>query len=255
VALPLLPGDRYILRESGRNETVGGGEILDVDPVLPAARAHPDRRVERVVAERGWIEPAQLERLTGVHVEPNVAGRWVVTPAAREEATAELAKLVAVAGPLGLDVAGLTEQQRALLGSIDGLALDGGRARLASEAGGADARLVDHPYLAALTADPFTPPDPTSLGVDRAELRELVRRGLVIERDGVWFAPAAVEQAAQVVAELLRETPDGVTVSTIRDALGTTRKYLLPLLAHLDASGVTRRRGDLRIAGPRLPKA
>ncbi|MEY2959490.1 MAG: selenocysteine-specific elongation factor, partial [Actinomycetota bacterium] len=34
VALPLLPGDRFVLRESGRDETVGGGEILDIDPVL-----------------------------------------------------------------------------------------------------------------------------------------------------------------------------------------------------------------------------
>ncbi len=51
--LPLLPGDRFVLRESGRSETVGGGEILDVDPVLPASRARPDRSVERVVAERG----------------------------------------------------------------------------------------------------------------------------------------------------------------------------------------------------------
>ncbi len=42
-------------------------------------------------------------------------------------------------------------------------------------------------------------------------------------------------------------------MAQIRDALGTTRKYLLPLLAHLDASGYTRRRGDLRIPGPRLP--
>jgi selenocysteine-specific elongation factor len=254
VAVPLLPGDRYVLRESGRNETVGGGEILDVDPVMPAARAHPDRTVERVVAERGWVEPAQLERLTGVHVEPNVAGRWVVTPAALEDATAELGKLVAGAGPLGLDVAGLTERQRALVGSLDGMVLDGGRARLASQAGGVDARFGDHPYLDALTAAPFTPPDPASVGVDRAELRELVRRGLVIERDGVWFAPTAIAEAARVIAGLLRESPDGVTVSAIRDALGTTRKYLLPLLAHLDATGVTRRRGDLRIAGPRLPE-
>ena len=39
VALPLLPGDRYVLRETGRDETVGGGEVLDVAPVLPASRA------------------------------------------------------------------------------------------------------------------------------------------------------------------------------------------------------------------------
>ena len=41
LALPLLPGDRFVLRERGRDETVGGGEILDVDPV--AAPPRPGR--------------------------------------------------------------------------------------------------------------------------------------------------------------------------------------------------------------------
>ena len=36
------------------------------------------------------------------------------------------------------------------------------------------------------------------------------------------------------------------------NALGTSRKFLLPLLGILDATGVTRRREDLRIGGPRL---
>ena len=55
------------------------------------------------------------------------------------------------------------------------------------------------------------------------------------------------------MAELLAENPEGVTVAQVRDGLGTTRKHALPLLAELDATGVTRRRGDLRIGGPRLP--
>jgi selenocysteine-specific elongation factor len=84
-------------------------------------------------------------------------------------------------------------------------------------------------------------------------VRELVRRGLVIERDGVHFAAEAVDDAARVVARLLAEKPDGVTVADVRTALGVTRKHVLPLLAQLDATGVTRRRGDLRIGGPRLP--
>jgi len=84
-------------------------------------------------------------------------------------------------------------------------------------------------------------------------VRELVRRNLVVEKDGIWFAPSAVAEAGRAVAGLLRAKPDGVTVAEIRDALGTTRKYLLPLLGILDASGVTRRREELRIAGPRLP--
>jgi len=56
-----------------------------------------------------------------------------------------------------------------------------------------------------------------------------------------------------VIAGLLSAHPEGVTASTVRDALGTSRKHVIPLLALLDATGVTRRRGDLRVAGPRLP--
>src|SRR3954454_938808 len=44
--IPLVPGDRFVLREAGRDETVGGGEVLDVAPVLPASKARPDRSME-----------------------------------------------------------------------------------------------------------------------------------------------------------------------------------------------------------------
>ena len=248
VALPLLPGDRFVLRESGRAETVGGGEVLDVAPVLPAFRARPSRSVDRVVAERGWVEADLLKRLTGERREPSVAGRWVVDPAALQDARARVRAAVEGAGPLGLDVASLGERDRAVLDGLDGIAVEAGRARTAAQTA---VPLGEHPYVAALEAEPFAPPPPN--GVDRGELRELARRGLVVEREGVWFAPSALDRAAQVVAELLRASPEGVTVAQVRDALGTTRKFILPLLAHLDATGVTRRRGDLRIGGPRLP--
>ncbi len=245
-ALPLLPGDRYVLRESGRSETVGGGEVLDVEPVTRAAEARPDRSVDRVIAERGWVDPHELELLTGERRLPDV-GRWVVAPAARSAAVERVRAAITAAGPLGLDLGSLDERARAVVPTIEGITVDGGRAR---EAEAADP-LLDHPYLAALDAAPFAPPEP--VGVDRAELRELVRRGLVVEQDGAWFSAAAVAAAAHKVARLLQTEPDGVTVAQVRDALGTTRKHALPLLARLDADGVTRRRGDLRIAGPRLP--
>jgi selenocysteine-specific elongation factor len=56
-------------------------------------------------------------------------------------------------------------------------------------------------------------------------------------------------------ALLLRAHPDGFTVAQLRDTLGASRKYVLPLVNELDARGITRRRGDLRVAGPRLPSA
>jgi selenocysteine-specific elongation factor len=247
-ALPLVPGDRFVLRETGRAETVGGGEVLDVDPVLPASRARPDRETARVVAERGWVEATVLARLTGVAQVAQV-GRWIVDPAALAAIRVTVERAVDDAGPLGLDVAALGPRERAVLATLDDVEIDAGRARRPD----AVDPLVDHPYLAALQASPFTPPPPE--GVDRGELRELVRRGLVLASDGTWFAPSAIDTAAQTLAGLLAEQPDGLTVAQIRDALGTSRKFLLPLLALLDGQGITRRRGDLRVAGPRLPEA
>lgn len=244
--LPLLPGDHFVLRESGRDETVGGGEILDVAPALPASRARPSRSVDRVIAERGWIEPEGLERLTGERRPPTVEG-WVVDPGARQAVEDEVRVRLAGAGKLGLDVATLSPRERAVLATLDGITVEGGHARRPD----AIDSLAAHPYLTALAGAPFTPPVPDNL--DRGELRELVRRGLVVERDGAYFSPEAVAEAGRRVAGLLAQHPGGVTVSQVRDELGTTRKHALPLLAHLDATGVTRRRGDLRIGGPRLP--
>ncbi len=245
-ALPLMPGDRYVLRESGRGETVGGGEVLDVSPVLAALKARPSRSVDRVVAERGWVDADTLERLTGERRAPTV-GRWVVDAAVAAADLARLADAVESAGPLGLDAATLDERQRALLPHLEGVAVDGGRVRRAE----AVDPLAGHPYVAALEASLFSPPDAD--GVDRGELRELVRRSMVVERDGLYFSPAAVEAAARHAAALLGDHPDGFTVAQARDAMGATRKHVLPLLAVLDSTGVTRRRGDVRVAGPRLP--
>jgi selenocysteine-specific elongation factor len=243
VELPLLPGDRYVLRDSGRDETVGGGEIVDVDPVLPASRAHPNRSVDRVVAERGWVDTDELERLTGER-RPASLGTWVVDPAALEVATRSLRQRVEEAGSLGLDMAMLDERERALTTTIDDVVVDAGRVRLV----GADP-LAGHPWPEALASAPFTPP--AADGIDPQEVRELVRRGRVVERDGVYFAPSAIIAAAEAVTSLLDAQPDGVTVAEVRDRLGTSRKYVLPLLNELDHRGITRRRGDVRVAGPR----
>ena len=83
---------------------------------------------------------------------------------------------------------------------------------------------------------------------------ELVRRGALVQEGGVVFAASAIDEAARVVARLLADQPDGITVAEARDAWGTTRKFAIPLITRLDETGVTRRRGDLRIAGPRLPQ-
>ena len=245
-ALPLLPGDRFILRESGRNETVGGGEVLDIAPVLPASKARPDRDINRVIAERGWVTVDELALLTGERLEATI-GQWVVTAGAVDALRASVLERVSAAGPLGLDIASLDDRERAVLATIDTVEIDNGRAR---EAEVRDP-LADHPFVAALLAGRFTPPDATN--VDKTELRLLIRSARVVERDGIYFHPQTIDDAAHAAAALLAESPDGFTVAQFRDVTASTRKHALPLAAELDARGITRRRDDLRIGGPRLP--
>ncbi len=245
--LPLLPGDRFVLREFGRQETIGGGQILDVDPKLSAATAMPDRSVDRVIRERGWVDANELLLLTGEQREP-VVGNWVVDPdvlAAHLDATH---RQIADAGDKGVDTAILSPKQRAVLAMFDNLIIDAGRVRVR---GTVDV-FADHPYVAAVNANPFSPPDPDGVAVD--ELRGLVQRGQLLHIDGRYFTPLALDAAAQQIALMLARQPDGVTVSEVREHLGNTRKHALPILGHLDATGVTRRRGDVRVGGPRLPQ-
>ena len=236
------------MRDFGRGETVGGGEVLDIAPVLPAAKAKPDRSVGRVIAERGWVQTGELALLTGEQRSPTI-GTWVTAPGEIESLAATVRGQLESAGPLGLDIAGLDERERLVLGTFDDVGLDASRARVAA----APDPLDNHAFVAAVEAEPFSPPDPD--GVSPEELQGLVRRGLIVRSEGRYFGAAAVEGASRHVAALLEDNPDGITLAEIRDALGTTRKYVLPLVAHLDATGVTRRRGDLRIGGPRLPEA
>jgi selenocysteine-specific elongation factor len=250
VALPLVPGDRFVLRESGRAETVGGGEVLDIEPRLPAARAAPDKSIERVVAERGWVEADVLERLTGQHVEPTLAGRWVVDPVALAATRQDLRARVEAAGAPGLDIAELDDKERAALDGVDGVSIQLGRV-VAADAPAL--RNLALGWLEALASEPWSPPPPTDYGVEAPVVSQLVRQGEVVSCDDLYFAPSAIEEAAAVLAGLIANQPEGVTVADVRDALKTTRRFAVPLLAHLDLLGVTRRRGDLRVGGPRLP--
>jgi selenocysteine-specific elongation factor len=231
--LALRPGDRYVLRDTGTDTTVGGGTVLDLDPRLRPAHARPDLRWERVVAEHGWIDAGRLARLTGVERPPTV-GRWVVDEAALAEVRAE----VVAAADAGLRRRDLDERARALVdaGLVPEAMADGDDLRPADAAD----PLVDHPWRARLAAEPFRPPPPD--GVTPADLAALVRRGLVVRRDGVHLHPDAVPEAVARLAALGHP----FTVAEARTALATTRRFALPLLAELDARGLTRRDGDLR---------
>lgn len=243
--VPLLPGDRFILRESGRSETIGGGDVLDLDPQRPAATSRPDRSIQRIIDERRWITRRDLDLLTGETVEPTV-GEWIIAPGERDRLLADLQDRIAAAGADGADIASFDERQRLLLELLTGIDVADGRVRRQ----GLQDPLLAHPAIDLLRAQGCAPEPPT--GMAPGDLRRLQQRGLLVERDGSWFHPTAIDTAHDIARRLLAADPEGYTLSQFRDALGITRKHAVPLASELDSRGITRRRGDLRIAGPRL---
>jgi len=81
-------------------------------------------------------------------------------------------------------------------------------------------------------------------------VRALVRAGALVDLDGVIFTAGALAEARRRIADAVLDRGE-LTVADVRDILGSTRKYVLPIVNRMDAEGVTRRRGDVRIPGPR----
>lgn len=61
----------------------------------------------------------------------------------------------------------------------------------------------------------------------------------------VVFARAAYEIMLDEVQQFLKKN-DSITVAELRDAVGTSRKYALAFMEHLDSIGITQREGDSR---------
>ncbi|MCA1998086.1 MAG: SelB C-terminal domain-containing protein, partial [Armatimonadetes bacterium] len=75
------------------------------------------------------------------------------------------------------------------------------------------------------------------IGVDR---REVVRIG-----DGLHYTPEGLSRIQRAVRQAFGTRP--FSAGEFRDALGTSRKYAIPLLEHFDSVRFTVRRGDQRV--------
>jgi selenocysteine-specific elongation factor len=116
-------------------------------------------------------------------------------------------------------------------------------------------RLKDK-LVAAYQEARFQPPEPGSFagaaGGNTAGLKDLfdvcVAEGFLVRvTDDLYLHADADADMRRLVKERLSQQSGGLTVAEIRDLLGTTRKYAVPLCEFLDHSGVTRREGDLRL--------
>jgi len=102
----------------------------------------------------------------------------------------------------------------------------------------------------------FQPPEPASFasqaGGNAANLGDLfdvcVAEGYLVRVTPEIYLHSEIEsEMKRLVQDRLGNNGAGLTVAEIRDLLGTTRKFAVPLCEYLDRIGVTRREGDLRV--------
>jgi selenocysteine-specific elongation factor len=103
----------------------------------------------------------------------------------------------------------------------------------------------------ALELQPFSPPLLEELKqryqLTAPLIAHLVAEGQIVRlSEEVVFSPRAVEEAVARFRNYLELNP-GLSVAAARDLLGSSRRYVLPLLEWLDAEKITRRVGDDRI--------
>ncbi|MFQ5414079.1 MAG: selenocysteine-specific translation elongation factor [Phycisphaerae bacterium] len=118
---------------------------------------------------------------------------------------------------------------------------------------------ADERLLAAIIGEirdgHFTPPAVDALRaaaqVDRRRLDRLVKLavalGELIRIDAKLYLHSETETSLRDTVAGLVRNGDGVTVAQVREAIGSSRKFVVPFLEHLDRAGFTKRVGDTRV--------
>ncbi|MDP3772888.1 MAG: SelB C-terminal domain-containing protein, partial [Gemmatimonadales bacterium] len=262
------------------------GALRRARRVLPATPTSDQQRVVQLIARRGrsGLALAQLEVVAGLGVSrlTAVLGRaseiglvevdgWYVAVAEVDAAAERLREALEryhaahplepgmpaqawraslVAGPAQL----VELAERRLVDQTRRVVKDGSTVRLADfEPGrGGGAQAEQERVLEVLRAADAEPPTIAELaaglpGVDvPAILRLLARSGVVVAvgKDRYYEAGAISREQARLVEALKELGPS--TPAGIRDRLGRSRKWLIPLLEWADREGVTVREGDRR---------
>ncbi|WP_422748293.1 selenocysteine-specific translation elongation factor [Micromonospora sp. WMMD1219] len=266
--LPLLIGDRALLRDPGRHHVAGGVTVLDVDPpplrrrgaaavraaVLAGLDGRPDLAGE--LRRRRLIRAGDLTRMGVPPTAMPVAGQWLADPEhwrdlgrrLTDEVTRYAAEHPLAAGvPVDVLRHRLDLPDRALVTALlrpplrlrDGLVTAAGQGTLPDPV----ARAVDR-VRAEYGDRPFQAPEAhhlADLGLGPREIGAAVRAGALLKlAENVVLLPGAPDDAVRVLAGL----PQPFTLSAARQALGTTRRVAVPLLELLDRRGATRRLPD-----------
>jgi selenocysteine-specific elongation factor len=104
-------------------------------------------------------------------------------------------------------------------------------------------------FLAAIRAEPHSPPAPDEFGLDRELLGVLEARGDLVQLTGSVVFDAGVLERVRSETLSIIERDGTITLAAFRDHFGTSRKYAQAVLEYFDEQRVTRRAGDERVRG------
>jgi selenocysteine-specific elongation factor len=221
--------------------------------------------VALLVNERGAVTAVSVAEQLGV---PEPSAPWLFSDTLRRElehSTVDLLAAHHAANPLqpGADVdvirrevvraarrvgvrteASLADAAIGELVAVGAVVREGGMLRLPSHHA-APVRAVDMDRLLAAIDSP-TPPTMKELkatGFAADLIEAAAREGLLVRVSPELVISADLVARAEA---LVNAAPQGITVSAVREGLGTSRKYAVPLMEWLDRQGITRREGDLR---------
>ena len=99
-------------------------------------------------------------------------------------------------------------------------------------------------FLRSLAENPYSPPARDVLDPELINLL-IERRQVVDVGSGIVFATSAYNDMVKQVTDHIA-AHGKITVGEVRDLFGTSRKYALALMEHLDSQKITRRIGDER---------
>lgn len=280
--------DRFVLRDAGRSETVGGGLVLEPHPVaarpgaLPVLAEQARRRLAvgdrgayfaLLLEEEGLLAVKDVALRTGLDLAEARAsgGVWFATTVASEAALAGLGeRLVAAlaayqeANPRA---AGMPRAAARSALELTGRPFDEVVEELARrKAIVADLEVLRTPefvpalggeqaeeLFALLREAGAAPPGMGELTrrFDVALIRGLTRSGQLVSVSADFtYLPETLEGLRSLVRQRIAATGP-FTVAEFRDLVGASRKYVVPLLEFFDQTGFTRRQGDVRVLGPK----
>lgn len=267
--LPVAMGDRFILRESGRQAVVGGGQILDPHPpprisleeieiLRLSLGGSSSSMADALLTVRGVSNANDLFEATGGGVPTTSlrAGESLLSERAVHDVVVQSIRIVSEyheQHPLrpGIPKPELASQIGVTLDVVDAaidhsddISQSGGAVRL-SEFTDTLSQIQESEWTSARSEleKSFDVPRMSSIQLNDELLRALVRRG-----DLVQVAPDLVFTRQQVanIHDRISDLPDGFTVGQFKEFFEMTRRQAVPTLEWLDKTGWTRRVGDQR---------